>query len=168
MASDATWERHDRESQLSAAGTRDGTSGVSAASDAAGPMVTSTDFLLTAKELGIPVAWVIVDLAPDGVLVIDGDGRILLANRGVEELFGYNHRALVGMPVECLLPTRLRHAHEAHRARYSLAPSLRRMGSGLQLVGEHADGSEFPIDVSLSPAATDKEVVTVVAIRSRS
>ena len=130
--------------------------------------MTATDFLLTTNELGVPVAWVIVELAPDGVLVIDGKGRIVLANRGVEELFGYRHDALVGVQVERLLPTRLRHAHEAHRASYSLSPRLRPMGSGLALVGERADGTEFPIDVSLTPAATETELVTVVAIRARS
>lgn len=116
-------------------------------------------------ELGIGFAWVIVELAPDGILVSDDDGRIMMANRQVEELFGYNRDALVGAQVESLLPTRLRRAHEAHRANYVTAPVPRPMGAGLELFGSRADGSEFPIEISLSPAATERGIVTVVVVR---
>ena len=119
----------------------------------------------TARALGIDFAWVIVDLAPDGILVSDDDGRILMANRHIEELFGYDRDTLIGERVEQLLPPRLRNAHETHRAAYVVAPALRPMGAGLELFGAHANGSEFPIEVSLSPAATDQGIVTVVIIR---
>jgi len=118
-----------------------------------------------ADGLGIGFAWVIVELAPDGILVSDDDGRIMMANRQVEELFGYNRDALIGAQVESLLPTRLCRVHETHRANYVAAPALRPMGAGLELFGRRADGSEFPIEISLSPAATERGIATVVVIR---
>jgi PAS domain S-box-containing protein len=110
-------------------------------------------------------AWVIVEHAPDGILVSDNDGRIVMANRQVETLFGYDRDSIVGAPVETLLPERLRRAHGTNRARYANAPALRPMGTGLELFGRRADGSEFPIEVSLSPTATDSGPATVVIIR---
>ena len=101
----------------------------------------------------------------DGILVTDDDGRILLANHHIEALFGYGRYTLVGTHVEALLPHHLRAAHETHRANYVRAPALRPMGVGLELFGRHADGSEFPIEVSLSPAVTDTGIATVVIIR---
>jgi PAS domain S-box-containing protein len=110
---------------------------------------------------------VIVDLAPDAILVTNDEGRIVMSNRHADTLFGYDHGVLVGMTVESLLPPQLRLAHEAHRADYETAPSVRPMGSRLSLSGCRSDGAEFPIDVSLSPASTDDgSAVTVVAIRS--
>ena len=110
-------------------------------------------------------ACVIVELAPDGILVSDDHGRIIMANSQVEELFGFDRDALIGQPVETLLPAWLRQAHEAHRVDYATAPMLRPMGAGLKLLGRHADGSEFPIEISLSPIAADHGLATVVIIR---
>ena len=118
-----------------------------------------------ADTLGIGFAWVIVELAPDGILVSDDGGRIMMVNRQVEDLFGYDHDTLIGTNVESLLPARLRRAHETHRANYEAAPALRPMGVGLELLGCRSDGSEFPIEVSLSPAATEHGIATVVVIR---
>ncbi len=119
----------------------------------------------TAHAFGNDFAWVIVELAPDGILVTNDAGRIMMANGHIGALFGYDHDALVGVQVERLLPPPLRHVHEAHRAAYANAPRLRSMGSGLELSGCRADGSEFPIEVSLSPVATDHGTVTVVIVR---
>ena len=136
--------------------------------DPAQVSVSATDFLLAANELGIGFAWQIVDLAPDGMLVTDPEGRIVMANRQAEALFGHDRGALVGTPVDSLLPPQLRRVHERHRRSYRAAPSVRPMGSRLELSGYRADGSEFPIDVSLSPAFTeDGLAVTVVSIRRR-
>jgi PAS domain S-box-containing protein len=115
--------------------------------------------------LGNGFAWMIVELAPDGIVVTDDDGRILMVNRHVETLFGYARDALVGAQVETLLPARLRRAHVAHRADYVTAPRVRPMGTGMGLFGRRADGSEFPIEVSLSPAATEQGIATVVIVR---
>jgi PAS domain S-box-containing protein len=88
-----------------------------------------------------------------------------MANKQVEALFGYERDTLIGEPVETLLPMRLRAAHEAHRVDYATAPTMRPMGAGLRLFGRQADGSEFPIEISLSPIAADHGIATVVVIR---
>jgi PAS domain S-box-containing protein len=123
----------------------------------AGPVAT--------EALDDGFAWLIVELAPDGILVADEAGRIVMVNRHIEELFGYGRDGLVGRFVESLLPAQLRRGHETHRARYAAAPALRPMGTGLELLGCRADGSEFPIEVSLSPVATDHGIATVVVVR---
>jgi PAS domain S-box-containing protein len=115
--------------------------------------------------LGLGFAWTIVELAPDGILVCDDGGEILMVNRQVESLFGYDRDALVGAQVERLLPASLRRSHEALRAGYVAAPALRSMGSGRGLLGRRADGSEFPVEISLSPAATERGIATVVVVR---
>ncbi len=120
---------------------------------------------VTLEALGIGFAWVIVELAPDGILVSDDDGEIVMANRQVEEMFGYPRDVLVGAHVESLLPLRSRQVHRLHRARYADTPLTRPMGVGFELLGQHADGSEFPVEISLSPIAADRGPVTVVVIR---
>jgi PAS domain S-box-containing protein len=130
-----------------------------------GATFTAPEIFSTADPLGIEFALVIIDFAPDGILVSDDNGRILMANRQIETLFGYDQDALVGSPVENLLPARLRTMHDAHRASFATAPALRPMGVGLELVGCRADGSEFPIEVSLSPAVTGQGIATIAIIR---
>jgi PAS domain S-box-containing protein len=93
----------------------------------------------------------IVEKAPDAVVVTDRDGRIRLVNRQTELLFGYAREELVGQPVEVLIPARLHAVHERHRAEYAAAPRVRPIGAALQLFGRRRDGSEVPIEVSLSP-----------------
>lgn len=117
------------------------------------------------KTLGAGFAWVIVELAPDGILVSDDDGEIVMANRRVEDLFGYDRDALVGLHVENLLPVRSRAVHRVHRARYTEAPRTRPMGAGLELWALRADGTEFPAEISLSVVASDHGPVTVAVIR---
>jgi PAS domain S-box-containing protein len=106
-----------------------------------------------------------MELAPDGVLVSDDDGRIVMANRHIETLFGHDRNSLIGTPVEMLVPVRWRDAHYQHRARYGSAPRVRAMGVGPELFGAHADGSEFPVEISLSPVVTERGTATVVIIR---
>ena len=119
----------------------------------------------SAEGLGVGFAWVVMELAPDGVLVSDDDGRIMMANRHIETLFGHDRDSVIGMRVERLLPARWRAVHYQHRARYASAPRVRAMGAGLELLGAHADGSEFPVEISLSPVATERGTATVVIIR---
>jgi len=95
----------------------------------------------------------IVELAPDAILIADADGTILLINRQTEVLFGYARQELLGHPVEALLPERLGPIHTQHRSRYAAAPRTRPMGATLTLWGRRKDGSEFPVEVSLSPLA---------------
>ncbi len=90
------------------------------------------------------------DTASQAILGVGGDGRIRLVNRMVEELFGYEQKELLGAPMETLLPLHLRQMHVAHRESFASAPRNRPMGLGLELQGCRKDGSEFPIEVSLS------------------
>jgi PAS domain S-box-containing protein len=93
----------------------------------------------------------LLEAAPDGVVIVDGSGVIQLVNRQTEILFGYDRAALIGQRVEMLLPQRARSVHTAHREGYVSDPRTRPMGSGLELLGRRQDGSEFPVEISLSP-----------------
>jgi PAS domain S-box-containing protein len=99
----------------------------------------------------------LVELVPDATVVTDRDGYITLVNHQTELLFGYPGADLVGQSVEVLLPAHFHEIHRAHRAEYVAAPRIRPMGANLRLVGRRRDGSEFPIDVSLSPLAADDD-----------
>ena len=107
----------------------------------------------------------LVDIAPDGILMADDEGRILFANRRAEAQFGYSPDGLIGRTVEELLPDRLRQVHRTHRARYRAEPRLRAMGSGLLLYGRRTDGTEFPVEIGLSPLSTDDGMRVVAVIR---
>lgn len=93
--------------------------------------------------------------AVEGIIGVDENGRILRANATIERLFGYSPAELIGKPMETLVPERLRRLHERHRDKYFQEPRSRPMGLGLDLVGKRKDGSEFPIEVSLSFVQTD-------------
>ncbi|SFU99083.1 sensor histidine kinase [Pseudoduganella namucuonensis] len=101
--------------------------------------------------------------ATDAMLIIDGDGAILLANPALERLFGYDPGTLQGQPVEVLIPQRYRHGHGALRADYARHPRPRAMGAGAELHGAHRDGREFPVEVSLSPLRSDGAQTMVMA-----
>jgi PAS domain S-box-containing protein len=107
----------------------------------------------------------LVEAAPDAVVIADKDGRIALVNAQTERLFGYSRDALVGQPVELLLPERFRDRHARHRADYAAEPRVRSMGDGLDLHGRRADGSEFPVAISLSPVETDAGTHVIAAVR---
>ena len=107
----------------------------------------------------------VLDAAPDGMLIVDARGTILLANRQAHAMFGYATGELVGQPVETLLPEALRAGHVAHRDAYVRAPRTRPMGSGLDLLGRRKDGSEVSVEISLSPMATPDGVVVIAAVR---
>ena len=95
--------------------------------------------------------WELVEGAPDGLVMVDREGRMVLVNRQVELLFGWDRGELLGQPVEVLLPEAVRGRHRAHRVRYRANPHARLMGSGLELEGLRRDGSILPVEVSLSP-----------------
>jgi PAS domain S-box-containing protein len=107
----------------------------------------------------------LVDAAPDGILLADERGTILFANRRAAELFAIALDDLVGRPVDDLLPERLREVHRAHRTRYGAEPRLRSMGAGLLLHARRSDGSEFPVEISLSPLTTAGGVRVVAVVR---
>lgn len=116
-------------------------------------------------DLPVPT---LLEAAPDAMIITDHDGRILLLNRQAEVLFGYDRQELIGQPVEVLIPERYRGPHLAHRAMYAAAPRTRPMGADLELYGLRKDGSEFPVEVSLSPVATDNGTVVIAAVRDAS
>ncbi len=111
--------------------------------------------------------WGILEAAPDGFVMVDGAGVIVLINRQTEVLFGYDRRELIGRPVECLLPAQVRSEHRSHRTRYATDPHTRPMGMGLDLVGLRQDGTEFPVEVSLSPLDEDRTIAVVRDITTR-
>jgi PAS domain S-box-containing protein len=106
-----------------------------------------------------------LDAAPDAMVGVARDGRIVMANAQTEELFGYRKEQLVGQPVEILVPDRVKDVHPDHRARYFTQPRTRPMGHLLDLAGRRADGTEFPAEVSLSSIETDDGVIAIAAIR---
>ena len=106
-----------------------------------------------------------LDAAPDAMIIIDNSGAIFFANRQVAALFGYPHDDIIGKPVECLMPERFRGRHVAHRQSYARSVRIRPMGAGLELFGQRMDGTEFPVEISLSPIEDGKRVLVVAAIR---
>ncbi|MEW6126072.1 MAG: PAS domain S-box protein [Acidobacteriota bacterium] len=111
----------------------------------------------------------IFEYAPDTMLVVDHNGRIERVNAQVEEMFGYRRDELLGQQVEVLLPEKFRQHHVARRTAYTLDPHLRPMGAGLTLYGKRKDGSEFPVEIMLSPvtAASGRLVIAVIRDISR-
>jgi two-component system, cell cycle sensor histidine kinase and response regulator CckA len=97
----------------------------------------------------------LLDSAPDGVVIVDATGLIRLVNRHAESMFGYPSRELLGQSVEVLVPDRKRSPHAEHRNRCFRDGTSRRIGSGLELAGRRKDGSEFPVDISLTSLQTD-------------
>ena len=107
----------------------------------------------------------LLDSAPDAIVLADSGGRISLVNRRTEELFGYHRSELLGRPVELLVPERFRSIHLAHRATYMADPRTREMGADLELYGRRNDGSEFPVEISLSPMHEGEETLVITVIR---
>jgi PAS domain S-box-containing protein len=105
------------------------------------------------------------ETAPDAMVVVDHDGRILLANPQAHALFGYAADELVGSPVDALLPEHLRGVHQEHRSRYMSRPRVRPMGAGQELVARRRDGGEFPVEIALSPIEVEGRRYYVASIR---
>ncbi len=103
--------------------------------------------------------------SPDAIILVDHNGRIRRANRRAAELFGYGEQPLAGLPLHQLLPERFRARHAAHFATYFAAPRAREMGAGLELFARCQDGSEFPVDILLSPIEVEGERQTLAVIR---
>jgi PAS domain S-box-containing protein len=107
----------------------------------------------------------VLDSAPDAMIIIDPTGEVLFANHQITALFGYAPQNVVGRKVEMLLPERFRQRHIGHRAHYAEAGHVRPMGIGLELFALRADGTEFPVEISLSPIRDGDTLVIAAAIR---
>ncbi len=109
------------------------------------------------------------EYAPDTMVLVDSSGHITRINAQVEAMFGYRQMELLNQPIECLLPERFRQGHIKHRADYNIEPHIRTMGAGLELSGRRRDGSEFPVEIMLSPIETrdGRQVIAVVRDTTR-
>jgi PAS domain S-box-containing protein len=107
----------------------------------------------------------LLESAPDAMVIVDAEGRITLVNRRTEELFGYQREELLGQAVEVLVPERFHPRHREHRNGYLAEPGVRPMGAGVQLNARRRDGSEFPVEISLSPLQTDRGTLVSAAVR---
>ena len=107
----------------------------------------------------------LVETLPDALVVISADGAIALVNHQLETMFGYARAELVGRPIEMLMPERYRQAHVAERAGYFLRPQTRPMAADLDLVGRRKDGTEFPVEIGLSPLETERGLFATGLLR---
>ncbi|MEK7326501.1 MAG: ATP-binding protein [Chloroflexota bacterium] len=103
--------------------------------------------------------------APDAIVVVDREGRIVRLNAQAERMFGYRRGDLLGQSVEVLIPERFTPRHAGHRNKYMDEPHARPMGTGLELYARRQDGSEFPVDITLGPVTTDEDHAVVSIIR---
>jgi len=106
-----------------------------------------------------------LETIPDAIVAVQSDGTILQVNSQTEQLFGYAKGELIGQKIEVLVPQRFRGVHRGHRSSFAEEPKIRRMGAGLDLKGRRRDGSEFDVEISLSPVVTDSGTLVLSAIR---
>jgi PAS domain S-box-containing protein len=126
---------------------------------------------LAACVIGKHPEWVhpdvgdLLESAPDGMVIVNAEGRVVVVNSQAEILFGYSRQELVGHPVEILIPARFGRLHVNHRASFLAEPEVRPMGAGLGLFGKRKNGMEFPVDISLSPLRTSQGLFVITAVR---
>ena len=116
------------------------------------------------RERGEEKFRLVVESAPSAMVMIEGDGRIVLVNAEAEKLFGYNRGELLGQPIEMLVPERFRNKHPGFRTSFFASPAARSMGVGRDLHGRRKDGSEFPVEIGLNPIETEEGLLVLSAI----
>ena len=107
----------------------------------------------------------LINGAPDAIVIVDQKGRIQMINAEAERSFGYTRAELVGLPLETLLPERYRHQHVENCRQYAANPILRPMGTDMELFALRKDGSEYPVEISLSPLQQDNELLVTAIVR---
>src|SRR5271165_3029657 len=107
----------------------------------------------------------LLETLPDAIIAVDRDGTMVQVNAQAQELFGYERDELIGQKVELLVPESYRRQHHHHRQNFAEAPKTRRMGADLDLYGRRRNGSEFPVEISLSPVPTENGMLVLSAIR---
>ena len=127
--------------------------------------VASISRAVSAEERSAALLAALLDAAPDAVICVGEDGRVVAANARVTDLFGHDRDALVGARLETLVPDHVAEQHVAHRREWFDAPHTRPMGLGLDLTGRRSDGTTFPVAVSLAPTRVDGTPLVVAAIR---
>ncbi|HET7873236.1 MAG TPA: PAS domain-containing sensor histidine kinase, partial [Terriglobales bacterium] len=107
----------------------------------------------------------LLEAAPDAILEVDTDGKIVLLNETAEKMFGYTREELLGLKIETLVPETMRGSHGDHRRSYTSRPVMRPMGIGLELKAQRKDGSLFPVEISLSPNRVEEGLRVIALVR---
>ena len=107
----------------------------------------------------------LIENAPDAILQVDPTGKILIANRTAELLFGYRREELLGQNVDILVPSMVRGRHAEHRASFAKSPQVRPMGRGMELSAMRKDGLEIPVEISLSPSRGEDGINVTAVVR---
>src|SRR4030095_882566 len=128
------------------------------------PVLRGVSIDVTAQKQAQDLFRMATEASPSGIVVVDDKGRIVLVNAHIEELFGYEREELVGKPIEILMPKRLASQHPAHRAEFLAEPTARAMGAGRELWGRRKDGSEFPVEIGLSPIQSPEGLLVLAAV----
>jgi PAS domain S-box-containing protein len=119
----------------------------------------------TARSVTPPVLWQLLDALGDGLLLVAQDGKIALVNRRCAEMFGYRREELTGLPVDALVPSDVRTAHQGFRTGYHREPEARPMAERARLVALRNDGATLPVEITLSPVPTASETFVLAVIR---
>ncbi len=119
---------------------------------------------LTIREMAEERFRLVVNHAPNGIVVVDRGGGVILANPKAEELFGYGKGEMLGLRIDQLVPERFRSEHAGHRETFHGAPSARSMGAGRDLRALRKDGSEFPVEIGLTPIETEEGPVVLAVV----